>query len=92
MSATVINATEAGRNFSELLNRVKYQGASFTITRGKEVVASLVPVSPAAGLKLAELGKFFADLPRLDDTELDAFEQDLRAIRSSAGPEGNVWD
>lgn len=36
-----IFATHAVRNFSELINRVRYQGESFEIERGNEVIADV---------------------------------------------------
>src|SRR3972149_307796 len=43
-----LTATEAARNLSDLLNRVRYRGERFTIVRGGEEVAALVaaPVAP----------------------------------------------
>ncbi len=39
-----VTATEAGRQFSELLNQVRYRGESFVITRNGEDVGLLAPV------------------------------------------------
>jgi antitoxin (DNA-binding transcriptional repressor) of toxin-antitoxin stability system len=39
--STAITATEAARNFSDLLNRVRYRGETFDILRGGEVVARI---------------------------------------------------
>lgn len=39
-----VSATEAARQFSDLLNRVRYRGESFEIVRGGEVVARIVPI------------------------------------------------
>jgi antitoxin (DNA-binding transcriptional repressor) of toxin-antitoxin stability system len=36
-----ITATEAARNFSDLLNRVHYRGETFDIVRGGEVIARI---------------------------------------------------
>lgn len=42
--ATKVTATEAARQFSDLMTRVKYQGQSFDVIRGSENVARIVPV------------------------------------------------
>jgi antitoxin (DNA-binding transcriptional repressor) of toxin-antitoxin stability system len=47
-----ISVTEAIRHFSELLNRVLYQGTSFELKRGNKIVARLSPVHPAASLPI----------------------------------------
>lgn len=40
---TTITATEAARNLSEVLSRVRYRGEHFEVTRGGESVARLLP-------------------------------------------------
>ena len=40
---TTITATEAARNLSEVLSRVRYRAEQFEITRGGETVARLLP-------------------------------------------------
>jgi hypothetical protein len=37
--ASVITATELARNLSDVLNQVRYQGMSFDIKRGAELIA-----------------------------------------------------
>ena len=41
--ATKITATELARNLSDVLNRVRYRGESFEVTRGGETLAELKP-------------------------------------------------
>jgi prevent-host-death family protein len=41
--ATKITATELARNLSDVLNRVRYKGESFEVTRGGETLAELKP-------------------------------------------------
>lgn len=38
-----ITASEASRNFSDILNRVKYKGEVFAVERNGEVVCKIVP-------------------------------------------------
>ncbi|GAM09023.1 antitoxin Phd_YefM, type II toxin-antitoxin system [Geobacter sp. OR-1] len=78
-----ISSTEAVRNFSELLNNIKYRGDRYTVIRGGKPAASLVPVEPAGiCATLADLRKIVQNLPRLDSSDT-AFEADVLAAASS---------
>ncbi len=86
-----ISVTEAARNFSDVINRVYYQGQSYLLTRGGTVVAQL----SAAGTLLtgAEWLKRWEDRPRLDPHDAAEWEEDLKAAKDAvAPPEVNVWD
>jgi antitoxin (DNA-binding transcriptional repressor) of toxin-antitoxin stability system len=72
-----ITATDAARRFSEVLNRVHYQGAEFDIVRGKEVVARLVPSAPSGGVALDRLNELMRALPRLGPREAERFAHDI---------------
>jgi prevent-host-death family protein len=52
-----ISATEAARNFSELMNRVRYRGESFVVERGGQPICGILPARPAkfSGVELASL-------------------------------------
>jgi antitoxin (DNA-binding transcriptional repressor) of toxin-antitoxin stability system len=91
---TAISSTEAVRNFSELLNNIKYRGDRYTVIRGGKPAASLVPVEPAqVGATLAELGRIVRSLPHLDSSDT-AFESDVIAAAGSqpAMPEARSWE
>ena len=87
-----INATEAARNFSDVLNQVKYQGTTFDVVRGRDVVAKIVSADPVSGLKASELGLWFATLPRLDKDDMAVFEQDISESLASLAHKGQEWD
>ncbi len=87
-----VSATEAARKFSDLLNRVRYQGASFEIARGKEIVARIVPAAPPRAVKLAELDEILAKLPRLAPEDAAQFEQDVDTVRREATLPEPKWD
>jgi antitoxin (DNA-binding transcriptional repressor) of toxin-antitoxin stability system len=90
---TKVSATEAARQFSDIMNRVKFQGQSFEVMRGNEAVARIVPAGPSSPVQVKDLNAFFRNLPSLDSGDLDNFEQDLAMIRSQAGTEDrNEWD
>lgn len=62
-----VTATEASRNFSELLNRVAYQHESLQIERGGKLVACIKPVEQAQGVVIGDLAKVLKQLPAIDD-------------------------
>jgi prevent-host-death family protein len=89
---TRISATEASRNFSDILNRAQYRGESFEVTRGNKVVARIEPVARKFPT-LGEVLKMLAASPHhLSEEEAAAFEEDLKEIRKSAGPAPYKWD
>ncbi len=79
-----IPATNAARNFSDLINRVCYQGVSFEIERGNEVIARIVPAMTSATLSIADLDGQWAQLPRLDPEDAGLFETSIHDIRQNA--------
>lgn len=91
---TAISSTEAVRNFSELLNNIKYRGDRYTVIRGGKPAASLVPVEPLrGGATLADLRKIVQAFPHLDKSDT-SFEADVRAAAGSqpATPEALSWE
>jgi antitoxin (DNA-binding transcriptional repressor) of toxin-antitoxin stability system len=91
---TSISSTEAVRNFSELLNNIKYRGDRYTVIRGGKPAASLVPVEPTrTGATLADLRRIVQHLPHLDSSDKE-FEADVMAAANSqpAMPEALSWE
>ena len=89
-----ISATRAVRDFSEVLNTIKFQGVHYIIERGGKPVASMKPIDEKADFKtLGELKGLLKKLPRLDE-ELDAFAADLEDIRKDQPPVvmGDLWE
>ena len=65
-----ISSTEAVRNFSELLNNIKYRGDRYTVIRGGKPAACLVPVEAnRSGATLADLREIVRQLPHLDSSD-----------------------
>ncbi len=50
-----ISATDAARNFADLLDAVEHRGEHFTIVRRGKVVAHLEPVSRGRGAEVRSL-------------------------------------
>src|SRR5208283_3786018 len=69
-----ISATEAARNFSDLVNRVYCKGETFVLERGGEPVCKISPVKPAkfTGADFVEL---LSHLPRPDSEYFDLLEE-----------------
>ncbi len=86
-----ISVTSAARNFSELLNRVAYQGASFELKRGGKSIARLLPAGSAKQINISGLNNLFARLPPLDE-DADAFVRDIDEIRRNLPLEKDPWD
>ena len=61
-----ISATKAARNFSDLLNRVRYGGESFIVERGGKPMCEILPARPPRfnGRELADL---LRSLPKPDE-------------------------
>ncbi len=93
MSHHTVSVTQASRSFSELLNKVHYQGESFDIKRGKNVIARLMPAAPIPQtLKVTALNEVFKQLPALEREEYDSFEAAVTEIRTQSNAEKNPWD
>lgn len=76
-----VTITDLVRNFSDYFSRVFYRGESFTIKKGREMVAELRPLP--RGQKLSALPELLKNLPRLSDSELESFASDIDAARSN---------
>jgi prevent-host-death family protein len=89
-----INATEAVRAFSDILNSVKYRHESYTIIRGGKPAASLVPIDTAPVKRtLGDLQKLIEGLPKLGD-DIDRFFSDIEdGVRNQPHvPENASWE
>lgn len=89
-----ISATRAVRDFSEVLNTIKFKGAHYIIERGGKPVASMKPIGEKTDSRaLGELKALLKQLPRLDE-ELDAFAADLEDIRKEQPlmAMGDLWE
>ncbi len=87
----IITATKATRTFSNLLNQVCYQGKTFDIKRGKEIIATLTPATPTNSTKIKSLNAIFKNLPALDEKDFADFNKILKESRKLKQDE-NPWD
>ena len=80
-----VTATEAARNFSELLNRVRYGRETFVILRGGEEVGQLTPVESHPEPTLRRL----LEVLELAEKPDDRFASDLEEIQANQPPAGD---
>jgi antitoxin (DNA-binding transcriptional repressor) of toxin-antitoxin stability system len=83
--ATRLTVTEAARNFSEILGRVRFKGERFILLRGGKPVAELGPTDASASIRLGELPAVLEALPHLGSAEADRFARDLESSRKAIG-------
>lgn len=62
-----VSATEAARNFSDLLDAVEHRGEHFAIVRRGKVVAQLDPVQSGRGAEVKALLRHHRRDPNLAD-------------------------
>lgn len=74
---TRLTVTEAVRNFSEILGRVRFKGERFVLLRGGKPVAELGPTDAAAPVRLGELPAILEGLAHLEPDDADRFASDL---------------
>lgn len=75
-----ISATRAVRDFSEVLNTIKFKGVHYIIERGGKPIASMKSVDEKIEfMTLSELQTLLKKLPKLEE-ELDAFASDIEDI------------
>jgi prevent-host-death family protein len=83
-----ISATEAARHFSELLNRVRYRGESFTVERSGKPVCEIIPPE-SRSFTVADLSRLLKSLP-VPDKKFRASVD--RIIREQQRVAGSPWE
>ena len=89
-----ISATRAVRDFSEVLNTIKFKGVHYIIERGGKPIASMKSIDENIDpMTLGELKTLLKKLPRLEE-ELDAFASDLKEISRNQPlmSTGDLWE
>ena len=89
-----ISATRAVRDFSEVLNTIKFKGVHYIIERGGKPIASMKSIDEKIDpMTLGELKTLLKKLPRLEE-ELDAFALDLEEISRNQPimSTGDLWE
>lgn len=91
MHSSVITATEANRNLSNILNMVHYQHQSFDIKRGKEVIARIIPAAPSK-MTAGKFNDFLKNLPHLDAIDKKDFLKTIKELRADLHETRDLWD
>jgi len=89
-----ISATRAVRDFSEVLNTIKFKGVHYIIERGGKPIASMKSIDEKIDpMTLDDLKALLKKLPRLEE-ELDAFASDLEEISRNQPlmSTGDLWE
>lgn len=89
-----ISATQAVRDFSEVLNTIKFKGVHYIIERGGKPIASMKSIDEKIDpMTLGQLKILLKKLPRLEE-ELDAFASDLEEISRNQPliSMGDLWE
>jgi antitoxin (DNA-binding transcriptional repressor) of toxin-antitoxin stability system len=89
MKTEPITVTEAARNFSECVNRTRYQEVTFLLMKNGTPVAELTPTREkvCTGRDLAAI----LAKTRLTDAEAKAWRNDLEVSRKTLDEPGNKW-
>lgn len=93
MSEEVISVTEAARNFSDCINRARYQGVTFILQKNGVPVARIVPETKKActGKELAAALREALKDVHLGEEEATAWRRDLEEARKAIPPPVGRW-
>jgi prevent-host-death family protein len=89
MKEETISVTEAARNFSECVNRARYQDVTFILVKNGEPMARIVPEKKEKGSTKA-LAAALREFD-LSPEEAKAWHGDLRAARRILKPPADKW-
>jgi prevent-host-death family protein len=78
-----LSATDAARQFSDVLDSVESEGESFVVVRHGRVVATIGPA-------LAGTGRALKDALRKNRPDAE-WAAELRALRDAVGPGTDPW-
>ena len=94
MDPVSISVTEASRNFSDCVNRARYQGTSFVLLKGGSQVARIEPAAEAQPKRGRELAAAFVKAVEgmhVGEEEATSWLHDLEQARGSMQPQGRPW-
>jgi hypothetical protein len=87
-----ISATEAARNFSDVMGQVRYQAACFDIVKGKEVVARIVPAGPSSSTTLRDQILKLQSGAHLAAEDVGPYATDVATSRMGLTVGESAWD
>jgi len=90
METQLINESKVAQNFSAILNQVMSHSIQFDVIHDKAIVARIVPSQKKVAM--SKLDQLFATLPRLDEDDVGAFEQDIKMALGQLTEVNDVWE
>lgn len=81
-----LTVTEAVKNFSEILGRVRFKGERFVLVKGGKPIAELGPTDAAVPVRLGELPAMLEALSHLEPEDANQFALDLDSGLKVIGP------
>lgn len=93
MDRVSITVTDASRNFSDCINRARYQGTRFILQKGGVPVARIEPAEsqPRKGSELAAALKQAVEGVHVGAEEATSWLHDLEQARGSLQPQVRPW-
>ena len=93
METVSISVTEASRNFSDCVNRARYQGTTFILLKGGAPVARIVPAAQKSsrGRDLAEALRLALEDVHVGEKEATSWLHDLEQARGSLPGQIAPW-
>jgi len=85
-----LTVSQASRAFSDLINRVRYQGESAVLAKNGKPVAKIIPVDQNITGK--DLAGSWPSLSHLTAEEAHRFETDLSEARSALPSVKDKWE
>jgi antitoxin (DNA-binding transcriptional repressor) of toxin-antitoxin stability system len=93
METRAISVTEASRNFSDCINRARYQGTTFVLLKGGRPVARIEPSTqkPTRGIELADALREALVQVHVGEKEATSWLHDLEQARGLTPTQGGSW-
>jgi prevent-host-death family protein len=91
LKAAAIAATDAAKNFGELVDRVREEGATYVIERHGRPVAQIGPVETEERKTLRDLIEALQAAPKLDEEVLRFIEEGIEFFNRPEVPK-NRWE
>ena len=88
-----VTATEFTRGISDYLSQVQYRGQVIDISRGKKVIARVIPTgNEPRGLTAKQVDTLLANLPPLSREERKSFAADIATGRAERASIRDPWE
>jgi prevent-host-death family protein len=91
LKAASIAATDAVKNFGELVDRVREEGVTYVIERHGRPVAQIGPVETEEPKTLSGLVEYLKTAPKLDEEVLRYIEEGIAIYNKPEVPK-NRWE